>query len=105
MGSERGEEPLTPYMSIMNYIVNKKRGKMVACCPGCPVDLKAAFDKVNRRAIIDRLKEMEVKRNLRRRITEIYRETGNMVKIEEERTVEFWTTRGVRQGCPLSPTL
>ena len=52
-----------------------------------------------------RLKEMGVKRNLRRRITEIYRETGNMVKIEEERTEEFWTTIGVRQRCPLSPTL
>ena len=41
-----------------------------------------------------RLKEMEVKRNLRRRITEIYRKTGNMVKIEEERTEEFWGERG-----------
>ena len=48
--------------------------------------------------MIDRLKEMEVKRNVRRRIADIYRETGNMVKIEEERTEEFWTTRGVRQG-------
>ena len=55
--------------------------------------------------MINRLKEMEVKRNVRRRIAEIYRETGNMVKIEEERTEEFWTTRVVRQGCPLSPTL
>ena len=38
---------------------------------------------------------MDVERNLRRRITEIYRETENMVKIEEEGTEEFWTTRGV----------
>ena len=79
---------------VQKYLVNKelskKRGKLIACF----IDLKAAFDKVDRRALMDRLKEMEVKRNLRRRITEIYRETGNMVKIEEERTEEFWTTRG-----------
>ena len=52
-----------------------------------------------------KLEEMKVKGNLRRRITEIYRETGNMVKIEEERTEEFWATRGATQGYPLSSIL
>ena len=42
---------------------------------------------------MNRLKEMEVKRNLRRRITEIYGETSNVVNIEQERTEKFSTTR------------
>ena len=40
-----------------------------------------------------------------RRIKEIYSETENTVRINGEETETFWTGKGVRQGCPLSPTL
>lgn len=61
--------------------------------------------QVDKRSLMEILKEMDVEGNLKRRITEIYSETGNMVKIEEERPEEFWTARGVRQRYPLSPTI
>ena len=32
-------------------------------------------------------------------------ETKNKVRINKEVTNEFWTSTGVRQGCPLSPAL
>ena len=60
-------------------------------------DLKAAFDKVPWRSLMKRLErkqrrkrnEMDAEGNLRRRITKIYREIDNMVKVEEKRTEEF----------------
>jgi len=46
-----------------------------------------------------------VSRRLRERIMEIYEETGCRVRIEGNCGKRFWTERGVRQGCPLSPML
>lgn len=38
-------------------------------------------------------------------IQRIYKETGNRVKTEKGLTKQFWTEKGFRQGCPLSPLL
>ncbi|XP_071055483.1 uncharacterized protein [Onthophagus taurus] len=39
------------------------------------------------------------------RVREIYAETIARVKVGDELTDRFWTTRGLRQGCPLSSAL
>ena len=69
------------------------------------VDLRAAFDSVDRKILRRRLEEVGVGEKLRERIVEIYRETRNVVKVEGKYGKRCWTSKGMRQGCPLNPML
>ncbi|KMQ89609.1 rna-directed dna polymerase from mobile element jockey-like protein, partial [Lasius niger] len=63
------------------------------------------FDKVNREILSERMKKIGISNILRNRIMEIYKETKNTIRIGKEESEVFWTEQGVRQGCPISPTL
>ena len=90
---------------VLNYVVNrsvdKKGGKLVALF----VDLKAAFDSVDRGILIKTMRERGIREGLIERVEGLLRETKSRVRVGEETEEEFWTGRGVRQGCPLSPLL
>lgn len=86
---------------MTNRKISKKRGKLFTRF----VDIKVAFDGVDRMQLMKSLKEMKVDGNLRRRIKEIYKETRNILKRKDEEKEGFWTQRGVRQECSLSLTL
>lgn len=95
----------TDAIFTLNYIVNrelsKNKGKIFAFF----ADLKAAFDKVDRAKLGEMLREARIGEKLRRRIMETYKETKNIVRVGNRKSKEFWTKSGVRQGCPMSPTL
>lgn len=84
---------------LLNYLVNRQlsraKGKMVVLL----VDLRAAFDTVDREILWKTMRE-----GLVRRCEDLLRETRNRVRIEE-RSGQFWTGRRVKQGCPLSSSL
>lgn len=86
---------------LMNRKINRKKGKMLIMF----IDLKAAFDSVNREVLWESMRGRGVREELIATVKEIYRETRNRVKIGGETSKEFWTIRGVRQGCPLSSYL
>jgi hypothetical protein len=71
----------------------------------CFADLRAAFDRVNREKLMEKLRRMGINETLTRRVEELYEETRNVVRTRRDVSREFWTVRGLRQGCPLSPTL
>lgn len=79
----------------------KKKGKIFAFF----VDLKAAFDWVDREKLKKRLERIGTSVRLRRRIMETYKETRCRVKVDNRKSEEFWTKKGVRQGCPMSVVL
>ncbi|XP_043583227.1 golgin subfamily A member 6-like protein 22 [Bombus pyrosoma] len=96
---------VTDAVFVISHIIDKQlsreRGKLFACF----ADLRAAFDRLNREKLEEKMKKMGVSENLTRRIKELYSETKNVVRVKNRNTEAFWTVRGVRQGCPLSPTL
>lgn len=90
---------------VLNYLINKKitekEGKMVVTF----IDMKAAFDSVDMEILGKAMREREVREGLVVRCEELIEETVSRVRVGEMEGERFWTVRGVRQGCPLSPSL
>lgn len=90
---------------ILNYAADKelekKGGKLFALF----VDFKAAFDTIDRECLWECLRKKGISKNLIQRVKEIYKETKSKVRVGGEESEGFWTSKGLRQGCPLSPPL
>jgi len=91
-------------VNLSRFIINRQlgRGKGVTAMI---VDLKAAFDSIDRRVLVESMEERGIRRGLVKKVKEVLRETKSRVRIGEEMGESFWTGRGLRQGCPLSPLL
>ncbi|XP_076301876.1 uncharacterized protein LOC143219998 [Lasioglossum baleicum] len=81
--------------------IAKKGGKMLVLF----VDMKAAFDTVDREVLAGSMRKAGVREGLVERCVEVLRETRSKVRVEKKEGKSFWTVKGVRQGCPLSPIL
>ncbi|KAH0818251.1 hypothetical protein GEV33_004540 [Tenebrio molitor] len=68
-------------------------------------DLKAAFDNVERDLLWEYLRKKGINEHLVTKIEEIYEETISRVRVDGRVSECFKTYKGVRQGCPLSPSL
>lgn len=86
---------------VVERELNKRAGKVYALF----IDLKAAFDKVRGNKLWEAMEDRGVRNGLIERTKEIYEETVNVIRTNEGETGRFWTEKGVRQGCSLSPTL
>lgn len=86
---------------VLNYLINRqinrKKSKLVVMF----VDLKAAFNSVDRGILIRAMRERGVREGLIGRCEEVLREMICRIKVGEREGEKFWTGRGVRQGCSL----
>lgn len=92
------------YNIYINYIINKqlgKRKKIVVMFVG----LKAAFDSVDRGVLVKTMRERGIREGLVERVGKVLGETRSRVRVGGETGECFWTAKGVRQRCPLSPLL
>jgi hypothetical protein len=69
------------------------------------VDLKSAFDSVDRSALWLALKGIGVPDTLLRLLQDLHTSTGARVRVGCTTSERFSTTSGVRQGCVLAPAL
>ena len=69
------------------------------------LDLKAAFDSVDRSALLTTLVNEGMPLKFVNIIHSLYSQTRGRVRVYGELSKSFLTTSGVRQGCPLSPFL
>ena len=71
----------------------------------CFIDLKKAYDSVWHEGLFYKMEENGFSGKMVDLIRDIYRKTKCSVRINDCITDYFNYTRGVRQGCPLSPIL
>lgn len=103
--SFRAKRGIRDHIFILNALINnrlkRKKGKLYVAF----IDFRVAFDKINRGLMVNKLSRTGIKGKMIRLIKGIYRKTTTRIKTEDELTEEMEITKGVKQGCPLSPIL
>lgn len=86
---------------VFNYLINKQLGKgkkLIVIF----VDLKAAFDTVDRRVSCETIKERGIRERLIGRVKEALKETRSRVKAGGRETEKsFWMAREGKAGMPI----
>lgn len=90
---------------ILDHLVqreNKEKDKKIFAAF---IDLKAAFDNVDREKLWRVMEEKEISKGLIGRWKKLYEGTNMRIRTNKGRTGKLETAKGVRQGCVLSPLL
>jgi len=69
------------------------------------LDIKAAFDSVDRRALWKALRSRSIPDVLTDLIVALHENTGAAIRVGKNKSARLATTSGVRQGCILAPAL
>ncbi|XP_063922071.1 uncharacterized protein LOC135136631 [Zophobas morio] len=89
---------------ILHHLIEKELLKEGGRIYALFVDLKAVFDTVDRECLCECMERRGLSEKLIAAAREIYRETVTSVRVGVEGEM-FWTTKGLRQGCSLNPSL
>lgn len=87
--------------TAMGREIGTERGKVYALF----TDIKGALDDINRMDVWRMLEEVGIEESMRWGIEKIYEKTTCDVTLHEEEAGKFEARTGVRQKCPISPTL
>ena len=87
--------------TLINKYVNCHKTKVHACF----VDFRKAFDSVWHDGLLYKLLQINVRGNFYKVIKSLYSNSTCSIRIGNNQTQPFRYTRGVRQGCILSPLL
>ena len=95
------DHPFTPKTLINKHVYNNTKEKIFACF----VHFRKAFDSVWHEGLFYKLENLNIHGNFLNILKTIYCETVCAVEVGNQLTNFFQYSKGVRQGCPLSPNL
>ena len=106
----RGQAGFRPKHSTIDHLItlrvlmeeSRLKGKTLFCCF---VDFTKAFDTVSRRGIWEKMECIGVPTHLRVAVAHLYARVVCQLQTHEGLSEAFSSNMGVKQGCPLSPTL
>lgn len=88
--------------ALSKKYLNSKNKKMYTCF----VDFSKAFDTVPRSNLFEKMsKNMKIEGKLFNILNDMYSSTAARVKVSNSISKSFDTSKGLKQGCVLSPTL
>lgn len=90
---------------ILNHVIQREIRRKGGRIFGFFMDLKSAFDKVDRKILWEVMERRGIRKVIVERVKEIYMSTKNVVRVDRRVSERFWTEKGLRQDCPLSPIL
>ena len=93
----------TDHIFMLQHFIDKYRTNTSLYT--CFVDLSKAFDTISRPKLWQRLHELGIGGNMLVALKAYYADVRECVKTDQGLTEPFQSEIGVKQGCPLSPTL
>ena len=87
--------------TIIAKVVNKNKNKLYTAF----IDFQKAYDTVNRKSLLERLKILEINGLVFRNIAAMYRKTEYRIKLSGGNSQNIVSNLGLTQGCPLSPMI
>jgi hypothetical protein len=100
----RPDYQTTDHIFTLRAIIEeaRHRSSRVYCCF---VDFRKAFDTVPREALFQRLRDINISETLLAAIMRLYESVLGRLRLAHGLSDFIQSTIGVKQGCPLSPTL
>ena len=99
--NHRTTDHLLTLKAVVNKYVTTGKNKLFACF----IDFRKAFDSVPHKGVFECMEKIGFSGKELELMKDIYRKTKCAVKVNDKTTDFFNFTKGVRQGCPLSPIL
>jgi sorting nexin-29 len=94
----------TDHIFLLQHLIDKYRSKRKSLF-ACFIDLSKAFDTINRDRLWSRLDKIGIRGRMLQALKSYYETVRECVKTAAGLTGAFDSRLGVKQGCPLSPTL
>jgi len=102
VGFRPGKSTIHQVFALQHFVDTATPKKPLFCCF---LDLKSAYDRVPRQALWQALCRLGIGGKMLGALQSLYKDSTISIKVEGRTGMRIPSVSGVKQGCPLSPTL